>query len=55
MSFITSRIRLSNMSVPSQNKDFAWESFIMFHAYIWIPKTENDFSLDTVSGQWRYS
>lgn len=38
----------SNVSIPSQSNDLVWESFIVYHAYIWISKTENDFSLDTV-------
>lgn len=53
--FITGHIKLSDMSVPLQSNDIAWKSFTVHHAYIWISKTENDFSLDIVSGQWRYS
>ena len=54
MCFITSHIKLSNVSIPPQSNDLAWESFTVYYAYIWISKTENDFSLDIVSGEWRF-
>lgn len=42
---------ITNMPVPYESNDLASESFIVYDAFIWISKTEDDFSLDSVSGQ----